>query len=216
MAAALVVPSDWPSYRGEPLRLGILASGNGSNFAAIAQAIAAGQLPAVITGVVYNEPGAKVAQRAEALGVTHRLINHRDYPDRESFDQAVVDTLRRWHTEWVIMAGWMRRATEVLLQPFGAQVLNIHPSLLPAFPGLKAVERALQAGVKITGCTVHRVVLAVDSGPIIAQAAVPVLPGDTVATLHARIQAQEHRLYPQAILWAAVGNSQRGVYTENW
>ncbi|MEN9218784.1 MAG: phosphoribosylglycinamide formyltransferase [Gloeomargarita sp. DG_2_bins_126] len=203
---ALQVPEDWPEYGGEPLRLGILASGNGSNFTAIVQAILAAKLPAVITGVVYNNPGAGVCGRAQAAGVKTQLINHRDYPDREAFDAAIVHTLRQWGTEWVIMAGWMRQATAVLLEPFGTRILNIHPSLLPAFPGLQAVERALQAGVKITGCTVHRVVLAVDSGPIIAQAAVPVLPADTVATLHARIQVQEHRLYPQAILWAAVGN----------
>ena len=203
----LTVPEHCPDYRGEPLRLGILASGKGSNFTAIVEAISAQTLPAVITGVIYNNPGAGVVQRAQAAGVKSHLINHRDYPDRESFDQDIVSTLKNWGTEWVVMAGWMRQATEVLLKPFGAQVLNIHPSLLPAFPGIKAVERALAAGVKITGCTVHRVVLAVDSGPIIAQAAVPVLPGDTVASLHARIQQQEHRLYPQAILWAAVGNS---------
>ncbi|MEN9216811.1 MAG: phosphoribosylglycinamide formyltransferase [Gloeomargarita sp. HHBFW_bins_162] len=201
---ALCVPEHWPDYRGEPLRLGILASGNGSNFTAIVQAISAQKLPAIITGVIYNNPGAGVHQRAKDAGVKTELINHRDYPDRETFDADIVHTLKNWGTEWVIMAGWMRQATEVLLEPFGERILNIHPSLLPTFPGIKAVERALQAGVKITGCTVHRVVLAVDSGPIIAQAAVPVLPGDTVATLHARIQVQEHRLYPPAILWAAM------------
>ncbi len=213
---ALTVPEHWPDYRGEPLRLGVLASGKGSNLTAILQAIAAQKLPATITGVIYNNPGAGVQQRAQAAGLPSVLINHRDYPDREAFDHDIVITLNQWGAEWVVMAGWMRQATQVLLQPFGAQVLNIHPSLLPAFPGLHAVAQALQAGVKITGCTVHRVVLAVDSGPIIAQAAVPVLAGDTVTTLHARIQAQEHRLYPQAILWAAVGNLPRDVYTETW
>ncbi|APB32323.1 phosphoribosylglycinamide formyltransferase [Gloeomargarita lithophora Alchichica-D10] len=203
---ALAVPGHWPDYRGEPLRLGILASGNGSNFTAIVQAIAAQKLPAIVTGVIYNNPGAGVAQRAREAGITSHLLNHRDYPDREAFDHDIADTLKNWGAEWVIMAGWMRQATNVLLQPFGTQVLNIHPSLLPAFPGIKAVERALHAGVKITGCTVHRVVLAVDSGPIIAQSAVPVWADDTVVTLHARIQQQEHDLYPPAILWAAVGN----------
>ncbi|MCS7029989.1 MAG: phosphoribosylglycinamide formyltransferase [Gloeomargarita sp. SKYG116] len=200
----LVVPPDWPEYRGEPLRLGVLASGKGSNFTAIVQAIGAGKLPAIVTGVVYNNPEAPVRERAKEAGVPCALINHRDYPDRESFDAAIVQTLQRWGAEWVIMAGWMRQATTVLLEPFGSRILNIHPSLLPSFPGTRAVEQALAAGVKITGCTVHRVILAVDQGPIIAQAAVPVLPGDTVATLHARIQEQEHRLYPPAILWAAV------------
>lgn len=214
---ALIVPEYWPDYRGEPLRLGILASGNGSNFTAVVQAITAKKLPAMITGVVYNNPGAGVQQRAKDAGVPSVLINHRHYPSREAFDNDIVVTFNQWGAEWLIMAGWMRQATEVLLQPFGTQVLNIHPSLLPAFPGIKAVEQALQAGVKITGCTVHRVVLAVDRGPIIAQAAVPVLPEDTVATLHTRIQVQEHRLYPQAILWAAVGNFPRDVYTdEEW
>ncbi|MEN9205050.1 MAG: phosphoribosylglycinamide formyltransferase [Thermostichales cyanobacterium BF4_bins_65] len=182
-----------------PPRLGILASGNGSNCQAIATAIAQGSLTAEIAVVVYNNPDAGVAQRAKTLGIPAVLVDHRQFPSREAFDQAVVEVLRQHGVEWVIMAGWMRRVTEVFLAAYPRRVLNIHPSLLPSFPGVRAVEQALAYGVKITGCTVHWVTLEVDQGPIIAQAAVPVFPDDTPASLHARIQAQEHQLYPQAI-----------------
>jgi phosphoribosylglycinamide formyltransferase 1 len=186
-----------------PLRLGVMASGDGSNFEAIAQAIAQGELNAVVQVLIYNNPGAGVAARAERLGIRAVLINHRDHSSRESLDQAVVHILQSAGIEWLIMAGWMRIVTPVLLESFPARVLNIHPSLLPSFKGHRAIEQALEAGVKITGCTVHYVVNQVDSGEIIMQAAVPVLAGDTPATLAARIHLQEHRIYPQAIALAA-------------
>ncbi len=179
--------------------LGILASGSGSNAQAIAEAIAQGSLAARIAVIVYNNPEAGVRLRAESLGIPAVLVNHRDFDSREAFDQAVVKVLKDFGVEWVIMAGWMRRVTEVFLAAYPQRIVNIHPSLLPSFPGVRAVEQALAYGVKITGCTVHWVTLEVDQGPIIAQAAVPVLPEDTPATLHARIQTQEHRLYPRAI-----------------
>ncbi|MBF2097947.1 MAG: phosphoribosylglycinamide formyltransferase [Gloeomargaritaceae cyanobacterium C42_A2020_066] len=201
---ALISPAlDWPAVRDLPLRLGILASGNGSNFAAIAQAIDQGQLCAQIQGVIYNNPQARVAQRAAERGLPSVLINHRDFGGRETFDATVAATLRGWDVDWVIMAGWMRCATPVLLDAFPGHILNIHPSLLPSFPGLHAVEQALRAGVTITGCTVHIVTLAVDQGPIIAQAAVPIFGGDTPDTLARRIHTQEHQLYPWAIALAA-------------
>ncbi|MDZ8053519.1 MAG: phosphoribosylglycinamide formyltransferase [Aulosira sp. ZfuVER01] len=186
-----------------PLKLGILASGNGSNFEAVAQAIAKGELNAKIQVLIYNNPGAKAAVRAANRGVEAVLLNHRDYKSREKFDGQLVQTLQQYDVEWVILAGWMRLLTPVLIDAFADRMINVHPSLLPSFKGIHAVEQALAAGVKITGCTVHLVCLEVDSGPILMQAAVPVLPDDTAETLHARIQIQEHRILPQAIALAA-------------
>jgi phosphoribosylglycinamide formyltransferase-1 len=190
-----------------PLKLGVLASGNGSNLEAIAQAITQQELAAQTQVVIYNNPEAKVAERADRLKLAKVLLDHRQFASREALDEAIVQTLQQHHVEWVIMAGWMRRVTAVLLDAFPQQVLNIHPSLLPSFPGVRAIEQALTAGVKITGCTVHYVVLEVDSGPIVMQAAVPILPDDTPDSLHQRVQVQEHRIYPQAIALAALARS---------
>ncbi|BAU41722.1 phosphoribosylglycinamide formyltransferase [Leptolyngbya sp. O-77] len=201
-----VPPEVWQRHlAGAPLRLGVLASGSGSNFEAIAQAIAQRQLNAQIQVMIYNNPQAKAAARAERLGIAAELLNHRQFPSREALDQAIIDQLRRYEVEWVIMAGWMRVVTDVLINAFPDRILNLHPSLLPSFPGARAVEQALAAGVKVTGCTVHYVRLQVDSGPIIMQAAVPVLPDDTPDTLHQRIQVQEHRIFPRAIALASSG-----------
>lgn len=186
-----------------PIRLAVLASGKGSNLAAIADAIARSDLNATIQVVIYNNPEAGVVQKAAQYGIPTVLLNHRTFDSREALDQAIIDTVKAYQADWVIMAGWMRRVTDVLINAFPQRVLNIHPSLLPSFPGVRAVEQALAAGTKITGCTVHYVELVVDSGPIIMQAAVPVLPDDTPATLQARIQVQEHQIYPAAIEIAA-------------
>lgn len=194
---------------GQPLRLGVMASGSGSNFKALAQAIANRTLNAHIQVLVYNNPGAKVAARAERLGITKTLCNHRNFKHREDCDRQIVESLREHEVEWVIMAGWMRIVTPVLINAFPNHILNIHPSLLPSFPGIRAVEQALAVGVKVTGCTVHLVIPAVDQGPIVMQAAVPVLPGDTPETLHARIQVQEHQILPQAIALAVVQERKR-------
>lgn len=188
---------------GSPLKLGILASGSGTNFEAVQSAIASRQLNAQIQVLIYNNPGAKVAARAEKWGVPPVLLNHRDYNRREDLDAAIVSTLRQYGVEWIVMAGWMRIVTQVLFDAFPDRIINIHPSLLPSFPGARAVEDALNAGVKIAGCTVHIARLEVDSGPILMQAAVPVLPDDTSETLHDRIQVQEHKILPQAIALAA-------------
>ncbi|NJK39478.1 MAG: phosphoribosylglycinamide formyltransferase [Oscillatoriales cyanobacterium RM2_1_1] len=184
---------------GTPLRLGILASGSGSNFEAIAQAIRDRTLNAEVKVLIYNNPGAKVVERAKTFNISTCLLNHRDYPNREALDQAMIQVLHQHQVEWVVMAGWMRIVTRVLIEAFPRRIVNIHPSLLPSFPGVHAVEQALGAGVKITGCTVHLVELAVDQGPILVQAAVPVLPGDTPETLHRRIQVEEHRIIVAAI-----------------
>lgn len=190
-----------------PLKLGILASRNGSNFEAVAQAIKNGQLNAQIQVLIYNNPDAYAAVRAAKWGVPAVLLNHRDYKSREELDGQIVQTLRQYDVEWVVMAGWMRLVTSVFIDAFPDKIINIHPSLLPSFKGGRAVEEALATGVKITGCTVHLVCLEMDSGPIVMQAAVPVLPDDTPETLHARIQVQEHRILPQAIAACGAGQS---------
>lgn len=200
-SAGLISPDPVPasSSTRPPLKLGVMASGSGSNFEAIAQTIADQQLNAEVQVVVYNNPGAKVRERAERWGIPAVLLNHREFANREALDEAIVKTMCQYEVDYIIMAGWMRIVTSVLIDAFPDRVLNIHPSLLPSFKGAHAVEEALKAGVKITGCTVHLVRLEVDSGPILVQAAVPVLPDDTPETLQARIQVQEHQIYPQAI-----------------
>jgi phosphoribosylglycinamide formyltransferase 1 len=182
-----------------PLKLGVLASGSGSNFEVIAQAIQNQKLNARVHVLIYNNPEAKAATRAEKYGIPSIILNHRDCKSRAELDTKIVKTLQEHDVEWVIMAGWMRIVTQVLLDAFPDKVMNIHPSLLPSFPGIRAVEQALKAGVKITGCTVHIARLEVDSGPILMQAAVPILPDDTAETLHARIQVQEHKIMVGAI-----------------
>ncbi len=203
VTAALISPHSALPALEPPLRLGIMASGSGSNFEAIAQAIARGELNAKIEVVIYNNPDAKVVARANRLGIPAQLLDHRAFETREELDEAIAAVLTAYEVEWVIMAGWMRRVTQRLIAAFPQRILNIHPSLLPSFPGIRAVEQALNAGVKIAGCSVHYVELIVDSGPIIMQAAVPVLAGDSVASLQARIQQQEHLIFPRAIALAA-------------
>lgn len=187
----------------KPLKLGIMASGSGSNFDAVAQAINDGKLNAQIQVLIYNNPGIKAVARAEKWGVPTVLLNHRNYKQREDLDADIVEVMRQYEVELVVMAGWMRIVTPVLINAFPNRMINIHPSLLPSFKGVRAVEQAIAAGVKIAGCTVHFVSLEVDNGPILIQAAVPVFPDDTPETLHARIQIQEHRILPQAIALAA-------------
>jgi phosphoribosylglycinamide formyltransferase 1 len=186
-----------------PMRLGVLASGNGSNFEAIAQAIADQILNASLQVVIYNNPDAKVVQRADRWQVPSVLLNHRQFPSREVLDAEIVRALQQADVNWVIMAGWMRVVTPVLINAFPGRILNIHPSLLPSFPGIRAIEQALAAGVKITGCTVHQVIPEVDRGSILIQAAVPIFPDDTPETLHERIQIQEHKILPTGIEIAA-------------
>ncbi|WP_434685523.1 phosphoribosylglycinamide formyltransferase [Pseudanabaena minima] len=179
--------------------LGVLASGSGSNFEAIARAIEQGKLLAKIALVIYNEPDAFAKQRAEKFGIPAILVNHRDYKSRQALDRAIIELLQQHNVDLVIMAGWMRIVTQVLIDAFPERILNIHPSLLPSFKGIHAIEQAFNYGVKITGCTVHLLSLEVDSGKILKQAAVPVLPEDSLEDLQKRIQVQEHIIYPEAI-----------------
>ena len=202
---ALVSPhlSDLPKTE-LPIQLGIMASGSGTNFEAVAKAIALGELNAKISVLIYNNSQAKAKERAEKYNIPAVLIDHRHYKKREDLDRQIVKTLQSHDVDWVIMAGWMRIITQVLLDAYPSRVINIHPSLLPSFKGIKAIEQALAAKVKITGCTVHLVSLEVDSGAIIMQAAVPVLPDDNLLTLHERIQVQEHNILPKAIALVTV------------
>ncbi|WP_267382817.1 phosphoribosylglycinamide formyltransferase [Cyanobacterium sp. uoEpiScrs1] len=186
-----------------PLKLGILASGSGTNFEAIVQAIQKGTLNAEIPVLIYNNPEAKVKEKAQRFKIRTVLLNHREFKRRGDLDQSILETLQQHHVEWVVMAGWMRIVTHVLLNAYPDHIINIHPSLLPSFKGIHAIEQALAAGVKITGCTAHIASSEVDSGLILSQAAVPILPNDTPETLQARIQAQEHIILPQAIVLAA-------------
>jgi phosphoribosylglycinamide formyltransferase-1 len=179
--------------------LGVLASGSGSNLEAIANAIANGQLQAKIAVVIYNEPDAFAKQRAEKFGIPAILVNHRDYKSRKDLDRSIIELLNQHNVDLVIMAGWMRIVTQVLIDAFPERILNIHPSLLPSFKGIHAIEQAFNYGVKITGCTVHLLSLEVDSGQILKQAAVPVAANDTLEDLQKRIQVQEHIIYPLAI-----------------
>lgn len=184
---------------GKPLKLGVLASGSGSNFEAIARTIGDGKLNAQIEILIHNNPKAGVIRRAEKFDVPAILVNHREYNTREAFDAAVVKTLNQYDLDLIVFAGWMRIATRVLVEAFPHKMINLHPALLPSFPGIRGVEQTLEAGVKITGCTVHFVELEVDRGPILMQAAVPVTPDDTRETLHRRIQVLEHQILVGAI-----------------
>lgn len=190
------------------MRIGVLASGSGSNLQAILDACASKAIPAQVAVVVCNVAGAKALQRAEAAGVPAVLLAHGAYSSRDAYDAELVALLRRHRVELVCLAGFMRLITPVLLSGFQNTILNIHPSLLPAYPGLHAARQALQAGARVSGCTVHIVDEGTDTGPIVLQAAVPVLDGDTEETLAARILALEHRCYPRAIALLAQGRLQ--------
>ena len=185
--------------RRPPLALGVLASGTGSNFEAIAKACEAGTLRAEIRVVVCNRADALVLAKAAAHGIPTVVLSHRDYPQREAFDEAIAAVLDRHDVELVVMAGFDRVVTGALLVKFPQRVINIHPSLLPAFKGLDAQRQAFEYGARIAGATVHLVDEHVDHGPIIAQVAVPVLPGDDAETLRRRILAHEHVIFPYAI-----------------
>ena len=181
------------------LELGVLVSGTGTNLQAILDAVAEGRLDARVRVVLSNKAGAKGLDRARAHDVPTVVVSHRDHESRESFDRAVVEALRAHDVDHVVLAGFMRVITSVLLDAFPDRVVNIHPSLLPAFPGVDAQAQALAHGVKVSGCTVHFVDGGVDSGPIIGQRSVPVLDGDTRDVLATRILAEEHRLLVESL-----------------
>jgi len=185
------------------LKVGILISGRGSNMAALIEAAQAADYPAEIACVVSNVAAAPGVATAQAVGIATAVVPHRDFPDRETFDRAVSAELERHDVGLVALAGFMRIQSAWFPTHWAGRIVNIHPSLLPAFPGLRVQQQAIDAGVRVSGCTVHFVTPELDSGPIIAQAAVPVLPSDTADSLAARILRQEHRIYPQVVRWVA-------------
>ena len=199
-------PQPWPAppqTLQRPLRLGVLASGNGSNFEALVLACRHGPLRASVDLLVVNNRGCGAQERAERLGIPWQLHDHRHHASRAALDEALIAAFRGAAVDLVVMAGWMRIVTPTLIAAFPERLINIHPSLLPSFPGLDAVGQALAAGVTLTGCTAHLVAEQVDSGPILAQAAVPVYVGDDASSLAERIHRQEHRILPLAVALAA-------------
>ncbi len=178
-------------------RIVILISGRGSNLQSILEA----KLDAQIAAVICNNPAARGIEIARSFGVDTEVIDHRSFPDRASFDAALADKAESYRPDLLVLAGFMRILTGSFIKRFGGRIMNIHPSLLPAFPGVGTHRRALREGVRIHGCTVHFVTPDLDHGPIVVQAAVPVLSGDDEERLAARVLEQEHRIYPQAIRW---------------
>jgi phosphoribosylglycinamide formyltransferase-1 len=190
-----------------PKRVGVLISGRGSNLRSLIRAAAARGFPAAITLVISNRADAGGLLYARKAGIPTAVIPHKDYPSRAAFDRALDAALKRAGIELVCLAGFMRLLTPGFVEKWRDRLLNIHPSLLPAFPGLDTHERALKAGVRFAGCTVHFVRAEMDTGPIVAQAAVPVRPGDTPGALAQRVLRAEHLLYPMALKLVAGGKA---------
>jgi phosphoribosylglycinamide formyltransferase-1 len=188
-----------------PLNLGVLVSGAGTNLQAILDAIEEGTLDARVKVVISNRPDVPALERARKAGVEALTISHKDFVDREAFDHALVKALRKAEVNWVALAGFMRVLTPEFLSAYPGRIINIHPSLLPAFPGMQAQKQAFDYGVKLTGCTVHFVDHGVDSGRIIAQRAVPVEERDDLATLAARIHTAEHAVFVEVLRDIAAG-----------
>jgi phosphoribosylglycinamide formyltransferase-1 len=186
-----------------PKNIVILISGSGSNMAAIVQAAQQQgwqqQFGATVAAVISNRPGAAGLQLAQSLGVATQVLDHRAFESREAFDAALMQAVDQHRPALVVLAGFMRILTPGFVAHYAGRLVNIHPSLLPAFTGLNTHQRAIDAGCTQAGCTVHQVTAELDHGPILAQAAVPVLPHDTADTLAARVLVEEHRLYPQAV-----------------
>lgn len=180
-------------------RIGVLVSGSGSNLQSIIDNIEQGKINAEIAVVISNVEGVYALERAKKHNIKTEVINHKDFKSREDFDRKLVNILKSYNVELVVMAGFLRVITKVLLDAFPMKIMNIHPALLPAFPGLHVQKQALDYGVKFAGCTVHFADEGVDSGPIIIQGVVPVLDNDTDETLSRRILSVEHKIYPMAI-----------------
>ena len=197
------LPPVHPPQRRQPLRLGVMASGEGSNFEAVVDACRQGQLPAEVVQLVVNRADCGAVERAKRLGIPTVLLDHTTIPSREDLDGRIVSCFEASGVDLVVMAGWMRIVTQVLIDAYPQRLINIHPSLLPSFRGARAIEQALRAQVRISGCTAHLVELEVDAGPILVQAAVPVFGEDSAETLAERIHQQEHRILPLAVLVAA-------------
>lgn len=186
-------------------RIVVLISGRGSNLGAIVQQAQAQGWPAQVVAVLANRPDAAGLAWAATQGIASAAVDHRAYATREAFDAALADAVDAHAPDWVVLAGFMRILGDAFVRRFAGRMLNIHPSLLPAFPGLHTHQRAIDAGCRVAGATVHFVTPALDHGPIVAQAVVPVREGDSADRLAARVLAAEHRLYPLALRWAVQG-----------
>jgi phosphoribosylglycinamide formyltransferase-1 len=201
-------------------RVAILISGRGSNMVSLIEAASHPNFPAEIALVLSNRPDAVGLERAREAGIATVAIDHKTHPTRESFEQAMDEALAAHGIEFICLAGFMRVLTDGFVERWAGRMINIHPSLLPLFRGVHTHRRALEEGVLIHGCTVHFVVPELDAGPIIAQAAVPIVPGDTEASLAARILVQEHLLYPKALRMICDGSARldrgRVVFSEQW
>lgn len=199
--------ADAPRRPDAAARVAVLLSGRGSNFLALHAAVARGEVPAEIVLVVSNVAGAPGLVRARELGLATAEIPHREEPDREAHEARVLEALAAARAEWICLAGYMRLLTAAFVARYRNRILNIHPSLLPSFPGLSAQAQALEHGVRVSGCTVHLVDEHLDAGPIVVQRTVPVRDGDDADALAGRILAEEHRAYPEAL---------RRLLTEPW
>ncbi len=201
-------------------RVAILISGRGSNMVSLIEAARAPGFPAEIALVLSNRPDAGGLERAREAGLATVAVDHKEYPTREAFEQAMDDALRSHGIDFICLAGFMRVLTDWFVERWSGRMVNIHPSLLPLFRGTHTHRRALEEGMLVHGCTVHFVVPELDAGPIIAQAVVPVVPGDTEESLAARVIVQEHRLYPQALRMICDGSARlengRVVFSQPW
>jgi phosphoribosylglycinamide formyltransferase-1 len=203
-----------------PRRVAILISGRGSNMVSLIEAASHAGFPAEIALVLSNRPDAEGLTRARESGIATLAIDHKTHPTRESFEQAMDEALAAHNIEFICLAGFMRVLTDGFVERWAGRMINIHPSLLPLFRGVHTHRRALEEGVRVHGCTVHFVVPELDAGPIIAQAVVPVVPGDTEESLAARILVQEHVLYPKALCMICDGSARleggRVVFSGQW
>jgi len=190
----------------KPFRIAVFASGGGSNFQAIADAVKAGRLDARIELLVCDRPQAQVVERAKQADVPVHTFRPKEYPSREAYELEILELLRAKQVDLVVLAGYMRILTPVLVEAYWGRMINVHPSLLPSFPGLHAVRQALEHGVKVTGITVHLVDGGLDTGPILAQRALEIRPDDTEVSLSERIHPLEHELLPQVIQQIATGH----------
>jgi len=195
--------------RGDKLKIGVLASGRGSNLQAIIDASEKGEIEAEVAVVISDKSDAYALVRAQKHGIPNHHIDPKSFKDKTAYEQAIAEKLRGYHVGLVLLAGYMRLVTKVLIDAFDGNVMNIHPALLPSFRGLHAQRQAIEYGVRFSGCTVHYVTEDVDGGPVITQAVVPVYETDTEETLSERILEKEHRIYPEAIRLFAEGRLRR-------
>ena len=195
--------------RGDKLKIGVLASGRGSNLQAIIDASEKGEIEAEVAVVISDKSDAYALVRAQKHGIPNHHIDPKSFKDKTAYEQAIAEKLRGYHVGLVLLAGYMRLVTKVLIDAFDGNVMNIHPALLPSFRGLHAQRQAIEYGVRFSGCTVHYVTEDVDGGPVITQAVVPVYETDTEETLSERILEKEHRIYPEAVRFFAEGRLRR-------